>query len=331
MGRLYKRGDTYWAYYSPARGQYIRTTLRTNDRDVARSRLKELEKHGTFEPAQADPTPNGPQVGKTLGAVFTEYLDAIKVEATREMYERKARHVERVLGADTDVGLINAEKVEDYIEAREDEEAHSHTIYKELVVLRGAFKLFRLPMVDWPKHKANYVPRKTYLSKQQFAGLMRLLPPHRQQWLAIACYAGLRFSELSTLTPKRIDWNLKVINVSGTKTEGARRVVPIKDELVPFLKHLPVTPWAASNVRRDLTRFIARVDPTWPTRVRNGVVEPEPLTPNDLRRTFASWMVQAGVPLLVVARLLGHSTTRMVEAVYGQLDLATMRSAVAAF
>jgi integrase len=332
VGKLYKRGDTYWAYYSPARGQYIRTTLRTNNRDVARDRLKELEKRGSFEPEEADPAPNGPQVGTTLAEAFTAYLDTIKVPATRDVYERKARHVERILGPGTDIGLITADDVEEYIEAREDEEAHPHTVYKELIVLRGAFKLFRRPTTDWPKHKPNYVPRKRYLTRPQFDGLMRLLDPRRQQWLAIACFSGLRFSELEGLTSRHVDWGLKVINVAGTKSKGARRVIPIKDELAPWLEKLPVHPWAASNVRRDLTSLIVKVDPSWPTHVnRNGDTVPEPLSPNDLRRTFASWMVQAGVPLLVVARLLGHTTTRMVEAVYGQLDLETMRRAVAAF
>jgi hypothetical protein len=50
------------------------------------------------------------------------------------------------------------------------------------------------------------------------------------------------------------------------------------------------------------------------------------VTPNDLPRTFASWLVQAGESLFVVATLLGHSSTRMVERVYGRLDAAALTS-----
>jgi integrase len=60
---------------------------------------------------------------------------------------------------------------------------------------------------------------------------------------------------------------------------------------------------------------------------------PEPIpfvSPNDLRRTFASWLVQNGVPLLTVATLLGHSSTRMVEKVYGRLSAKNMDDAIAA-
>jgi integrase len=52
-------------------------------------------------------------------------------------------------------------------------------------------------------------------------------------------------------------------------------------------------------------------------------------TPNDLRRTYASWLVNAGAPLKVVANLLGHSSTRMVDLVYGRVADETQKAWVA--
>ncbi|MBN8524460.1 MAG: tyrosine-type recombinase/integrase [Planctomycetes bacterium] len=54
-------------------------------------------------------------------------------------------------------------------------------------------------------------------------------------------------------------------------------------------------------------------------------VDPEPLalrdlTPHDLRRTAASWAVQSGASLAVVAASLGHADTRVTEAHYGHLS-----------
>lgn len=43
------------------------------------------------------------------------------------------------------------------------------------------------------------------------------------------------------------------------------------------------------------------------------------VTANTLRHTFASWAVQAGVPLIKVAQALGHRSTQMVERHYGHL------------
>jgi integrase len=47
-----------------------------------------------------------------------------------------------------------------------------------------------------------------------------------------------------------------------------------------------------------------------------------------LRHTYASLMVMDGVPLIVVARNLGHSDTRMVEKHYGHLTSSYIREAI---
>jgi integrase len=57
----------------------------------------------------------------------------------------------------------------------------------------------------------------------------------------------------------------------------------------------------------------------------NQGIDPIPLaiadaTPHDLRRTAASWAVQSGASLAVVAASLGHADTRVTEAHYGHLS-----------
>ncbi|MDB4962503.1 MAG: integrase family protein [Myxococcales bacterium] len=75
-----------------------------------------------------------------------------------------------------------------------------------------------------------------------------------------------------------------------------------------------VEPWG--SITRDLTAACRRA----------GVPR---VTCNDLRRTFSSWLVQKHVSLWVVATLLGHASTRMVELVYGRLDDAVLADAIA--
>lgn len=92
-----------------------------------------------------------------------------------------------------------------------------------------------------------------------------------------------------------------------------------------------VEPWG--NVRRDLRAAVARANRN-DTAVAKGrrplASRADPVhVPNDLRRTFASWLVQNDVPLLTVATLLGHSSTRMVEKVYGKLSAKNMDNAIA--
>jgi integrase len=62
-------------------------------------------------------------------------------------------------------------------------------------------------------------------------------------------------------------------------------------------------PWA--NVRRDLADACENA-------------EIERCSPIDLRRTYASSQVEAGVPLFRSAQAMGHKDTRMLERVYGR-------------
>src|SRR5688500_10492728 len=73
-------------------------------------------------------------------------------------------------------------------------------------------------------------------------------------------------------------------------------------------------PWGVSHqLRRSAA---ARLDP--------------PATFHGLRHTWASHRVMAGAPLLVVAQVLGHADTRMVEKHYGHLAPSYVRDVVRA-
>jgi integrase len=54
----------------------------------------------------------------------------------------------------------------------------------------------------------------------------------------------------------------------------------------------------------------------------------EPLTFHELRHTYASSLINRGVPLVFVAQQLGHADTRMVEEHYGHLCETAKRDAI---
>ena len=49
---------------------------------------------------------------------------------------------------------------------------------------------------------------------------------------------------------------------------------------------------------------------------------------HDLRRTLGSWQANTGASLQVIAKTLGHSSTRVTEAVYARLQLGPVREAM---
>jgi integrase len=77
-------------------------------------------------------------------------------------------------------------------------------------------------------------------------------------------------------------------------------------------------PWKASQQGRPIFDACqrAKIDP--------------PITFHGLRHTWASLSVMAGVPLMIVARNLGHVDTRMVEKHYGHLAPSYIAEAIRA-
>lgn len=326
MGRIYKRGATWWARYSDARGRSDRVSLRTRDKEVARARLRQLELAGG---------PDRP-ADRTLGEALTHLLDTVyagRRAATVGSYRQKARHLVRLLGADTDIADIDRVRCQGFRATRLQEGASEHTVYKEVVVLRLALAEQGIHGVV-PKFSANYTPRELHLTVPQFRKLLAALAPRRRLWVMLACYLGARDSELASLRWEDVDLKSHLVRLRGTKTKRSDRVVPIPPQLIRPLKAdrqpsgAVVAPWTKRC--RDLTSAYWKVidwkpPGSWTKGGRSkagasrSIAGAPRLSPNDLRRTFASWLKQAGVDSMVVAHLLGHSSTRMIEAVYGRL------------
>ncbi|MBA3464260.1 MAG: site-specific integrase [Deltaproteobacteria bacterium] len=179
MGSIYKRGDNYYADFVDRQHRRVQRSLRTKDREVAKARLRDLE---------LSTTDSGPHASEALTAAldyFTDTACASKSAATRSSYEQKARHISRLLGG-AQLDDLTRTHVERYIAKRIAEGAHTHSIHKELVVLRGALvsaetrgTFHGVAAKVVPKFRANYVPRETYLSPEQFSKLMTVIvaPP----------------------------------------------------------------------------------------------------------------------------------------------------------
>jgi integrase len=114
----------------------------------------------------------------------------------------------------------------------------------------------------------------------------------------------------------------RFVHLAGTKTDYRERDVPIvtsdqRGLLDYALEHadrpgdLLFYPWA--NVRRDLLEACKRA----------GI---ERCSPNDLRRTCATWLRAGGASIDALAPLMGHADGRMVERVYGRLQPEQLRA-----
>ena len=237
---------------------------------------------------------------------------------TVEFYRGKAGHLLRVLGAELLLSELTMGLSRGYIRTRQEEGAKDNTILKELITLRRTLKLahddglLRSDARDLvPRFRVRYQPRERWLTPAELGMLLaQLRREDRRLWVLLACYTGARSSEVERLQWEHIDFEQGWVLLPGTKTAKSRRRVPLSPDLASALRAQGqetgkvVAKWF--RVNRDLRVACRRAD------------IPK-VSPNDLRRTFASWLKQAGNDSMVVAKLLGHSTSRMVELVYGHL------------
>lgn len=144
---------------------------------------------------------------------------------------------------------------------------------------------------------------------------------------------GVRLGEALALTNRDVNVGEGSIMVTTSKTVAGLRSVPISPELRPHIER-----WLAFTRREGFYRtdgaflvtrngtpmkaqYVGRVV----ARVAEGAGLTRRVTPHTLRRTFGSDLVNRGVRLEVVSRLLGHASTSITEKCYARLEDTTVR------
>ncbi len=192
--------------------------------------------------------------------------------------------------------------------------------------------------------------RETIATPAEAATLIDVLadPADRSIW-ATAFYAGLRRGELRGLFVSDVDLEARTISVRRAwdalegeidpKSYNSVRVVPISDPLMTVLMAYLADHdnrefafpgfgrWKGGYGPFSADALLKRSRKTW----RNSGLAPIGL--HEARHTYASTMIQAGVPLPKVSRYMGHSSISVTERVYFHLlpkaheaDLATINA-----
>ncbi|MCI1193507.1 site-specific integrase [Calidifontimicrobium sp. SYSU G02091] len=128
-------------------------------------------------------------------------------------------------------------------------------------------------------------------------------------WLSL--FTGLRRGELLGLTRDDIGTDIITVRAGNTKTLRTR-TVPIIAPARPWLQHVPL-------------KISAEGLKTGFARARGAAGMPH-VTFHDLRRSCGTLLIQHGVPLHIVSRLLGHSSTAVTERVYAHLAPEQLRA-----
>lgn len=331
MARLYRRGQVWWTWGRWADGTRWQESTGCHDRRAAERVAIQLERErATLDRAEA--TPLG--IERLMLDVTEARRREGRAESTIAVYRQHGGHLCRVLGHDTDAHRLTLADLERYIDVRALEGAMRSTISMELVRLRAGLLYaarhgrYRGSVAAiWPAEalRGAHKPRERYLTHAEYVALrdeLERCAPGRGDWLAAYCYTGASRRELQRVIPRDVDASAWTMRIRGAKTRYRDRVVPIAEPLRPV-------------VERRLA--LAGTGPLWPewTSVatvlrracsRLGIPS---ASPNDLRRTFCSWLAQAGVTELIAARMMGHGSSRMVRTVYARFAVADLAAAVA--
>lgn len=126
----------------------------------------------------------------------------------------------------------------------------------------------------------------------------------------IALFTGCRRGEILAIQADDVGPDAIAIRAGNTKTLRAR-TVPIVPPLRKYLGLLPL----ALNFEGLKTGF---------RRAREAAEMPW-VTFHDLRRSCGTLMIEAGVDLYVVSKVLGHSTVTVTQARYAHLQVDALR------
>jgi len=226
----------------------------------------------------------------------------------------KLDHVCVALG-DPLVGDFNAEAFSAYRAKRLAAGVSGSTLNRELAYLRAVFnELGRLGRWEGVNPLAAVRPFKVVDQELSFLSLDQikaLLGEMRGDVLLVTkvCLAtGARWSEAESLRPVQVRGGM--VNFSGTKS-GKNRSVPISEALEAELwAHLKGRYGEEGAVMANrffmacMERFRSAVD-------RAGLSLPKGQLTHVLRHTFASHFMMNGGNILVLQRILGHSSLQM--------------------
>lgn len=343
-GTIYRRKDGRWVASVTLPTGYRRSRY-AKTRAVAKAVLEEMLQGGTEKRT----------LGDFLAGWLREAHGTIR-PATWRQYEMIARvHLTPALGR-VPLRSLTPELVSDYL-TRKRRTLSAQSVRHHRAVLRRALHVAQARGLVTRNaaslSSAPRMPRQKALQALTAAQVGILVDGTRDDRLwalyVVAATAGLRQAELLGLAWDDVDLDRGLLHIRSTlhrvdgewvlaepKTGSGERTVPLSEIAVEAL----------TDHRR---RMAGERTPEWKyhglvfvTPSGNPIHGPNLLPPfydhleqlglpripwHGLRHSAASVMLEAGVPIEVVSRVLGHSTIRVTMDVYGHLTEKVLRQA----
>lgn len=236
-----------------------------------------------------------------------------------------------------DLTLISADQVEAYIEDQQDHHLAAPTINARLCVLRGFFAWLHQQGAypgDPPVRNDHYLrqplPVPRALCPEDVRALLAVLDDAMDRALFLLLLrSGIRVGELIALHQADVDLNQATLIVRCGKKNARGRVVFLAPDalqaLQVWLRQRPRVPVdRLFFTQRSHRLSLATVRGHFLDYLKKAGVDRH-YRVHDLRHTFATDLLNAGVPITTLQQLLGHRSLAVTQR-YAQVADATKRA-----
>ena len=313
---IFKRPNSqyWWIRYAGLDGRIIRESSGTTKIREAQALLVQ-RKQGIAEGKE-------PEIKRIANHTFQELCEQYYhwMQGRHRSAESKGYRVNQLLSHFGNIPLrrFSTLLVEQYQTKLMNEGLKPATVNKHISILKAMFT----KATDWNLVEEETLKRVRrckllqennkrlrYLSKEECQELIRSCDSHLKPIVITAINTGMRKQEVLQLTWDRVDLRHGFILLDMTKN-GERREIPVNDTLretlqgitrrldTPYVFHDTSTGKPYKDVKRSFG-----------TALRRAKIHDFRF--HDLRHTFASHLVMAGIDITTVKELLGHKTLTM--------------------
>ena len=320
---LYKRGGVWWAYIW-IHGVRHGRSLKTGSKREAVIREREFQEElDTRRHKQIQLNPEMP-----FAALATRFIGSASF---KPYHDNQLRSLLPYFG-ETPLTELNRVQADAYRSYRKNKDGVvDATVNRDLETMRRIlfFAVDSGILLINPMSRVQMVrarrKRRPVLSLEEEPKLIEAATKHLKPIIIAALDTGMRRGEILSQKAEDVDLTRGVLYVTKSKTAGGeQREIPLTSRMQGLIPTLPQSGLLFTYKDEP----IVKLRRSWATAVKNSGIRP--LLFKQLRHTFNTRLMEAGVIQDVRMALMGHSqgTARTTNDLYTHVELPALRSAI---
>jgi integrase len=307
---LYKRGSVWWMRFT-YQGKQIKKSTETGDKKLA-NRIFDKVRGEVAERKWFEKLPGEDRTfAEMMEKYMTEHSARNKAPQSHVRDKSLRDHLVGHFG-DMTLAEITPGQILGYKTKRRAEEASPRTVNYELALMSHAYNL---AIKEWEWVKENPVKKvskekvnnliERWLTLEEEQKLLASSPTWLKEIITFAINTGLRLSEILDLKWSRVDLSRKTITILEEQKNRGRDTLPLSEGALTVLKDRArehrgeiELVFSTKNATKIGSRNLERA--FYSALKKSGI---ETLRFHDLRHTFATRLVQAGVDIYTVQKL----------------------------